>query len=131
MEKNHEEYEQKQKECGIEIGDTVKVLRKASTHENGWSNEWVEQMDVYVGGEYVVSNINPMFGYNLEIISYWFPFFVLEKVKEKKVRKIEKIEKIEKVVKTLYNLEDDLFKIFIKMTEVREMLTIIRNNEYI
>lgn len=37
-----------QKASGIEVGNKVRVLRKASTEEMGWDNSWPDSMDKYV-----------------------------------------------------------------------------------
>ena len=70
-----------QQNCGINIGDIVRVVRKAKSHEMGWTAIWLEDMDKAVGKEGVVGNI-----YNSEdilgiaVLHYNFPFFALEKV---------------------------------------------------
>lgn len=33
----------------FQVGDKVKLLRKAASHENGWKNSWVDKMDLAVG----------------------------------------------------------------------------------
>lgn len=76
-----EAYLAMQKNCGIEPGDRVKVLRKANSREMGWSNSWVCKMDAAVGREYQVSRVT---GSGVELsdcgANLSFPFFVLEKV---------------------------------------------------
>ena len=70
-----------QQNCGINIGDTVRVVRRAKSREMGWTAIWLEDMDKAVGKEGVVGNI-----YNSEdilgiaVLHYNFPFFALEKV---------------------------------------------------
>jgi hypothetical protein len=72
-----------QNNCGIKIGDKVKVLRKAKSFENGWACSWNEEMDEYVGRTGKVFDI-AFFGIDVEFYSssWYFPFFVLEKVEE-------------------------------------------------
>jgi hypothetical protein len=70
-------YDILQKNCGIKVGDTVKVLRKAVCGEMGWSDNWEPFMDVCVGKTYKVQAICE---YGLTVNGYNFPFFVLEKI---------------------------------------------------
>ena len=75
-------YQIMSKESGINIGDTVKVIRKASDYEMGWQTTWDPYMDQMIGNEYTVSEIvNGV--YHLSDLC-WFPFFVLEKIKSAK-----------------------------------------------
>jgi hypothetical protein len=78
-----EAYLKMQENCGIEIGDRVKVLRKAESYENGWSVVWAKEMDEYIGEVGEVVNIDS-YGIliNISDESWYFPFFVLEKVEE-------------------------------------------------
>lgn len=64
--------------CGITVGDTVKVLRKAQDHENGWGDCWERKMDKLVGQTFVVNKQNEKSGFHVP--GGWLPFFVLEKV---------------------------------------------------
>lgn len=73
----------------FKIGDKVKLVRKAKTHENGWENSWEKEMDQFVGqtGTVVRSwdsltrNIDVKFDSSEE--QYGYPDFVLEKVQDK------------------------------------------------
>ena len=77
-----EAYQIMSKESGINIGDTVKVIRKASDYEMGWATTWDPYMDKMIGNEYTISEIvNGV--YHLDDLC-WFPFFVLEKIKSAK-----------------------------------------------
>ena len=68
-----------QDNCGIEVGDTVKVLRSAKEDKMGWSTNWYPRMDASIGGILKVSRIVNTVGIQLE--NGWaYPFFVLEKV---------------------------------------------------
>ena len=90
-----EAYQVMQKECGIKVGDTVKVLRKAKSHEMGWSASWVApDMDAMVGKEFVVDGIFHEGGICRD--KWAFPFFVLEKVKDAPVK-----SSIEQLIDTL------------------------------
>lgn len=78
------DYIQNQNLCGINIGDKVKVIRKAANFENGWDNEWTPSMDAAVGNEYKVIFNNGALGFSLDFDSDMdFPYFVLSKVIEK------------------------------------------------
>jgi len=68
-----------QKNCGIKVGDTVKVLRKAEQYEMGWDSTWVKEMDETIGKTFVVREIN-WFGVSLNDLHFTFPVCVLKKV---------------------------------------------------
>jgi hypothetical protein len=78
-----EAYLEMQKNCGIKVGDRVKILRKAEDFEMGWDEVWVDVMDVYVGKTGKVNAISDI-GLNIHFDDLWynFPFFVLEKIEE-------------------------------------------------
>jgi hypothetical protein len=80
--KLEEAYAVMQNSCGIDPGDTVKVLRSASNFEMGWRPFWNPEMDRMVGKNYKVTDIDKDKGVCLD--SFWFPFFVLEKVADSK-----------------------------------------------
>lgn len=83
-------YEERQEEWieanGIEIGDKVRVLRKAESHEDGWDNVWADSMSQSIGETLVVDSINGDRGIALDGLALeWecsFPYFVLEKVED-------------------------------------------------
>jgi hypothetical protein len=85
-----EAYNTMQNNCGIYTGDTVNILREARSYEMGWNTEWVNQMTDMIGKNYEVEEIKDDFGIRLE--KYWFPFFVLEKIKEKEVFKLKIVD---------------------------------------
>ena len=77
-------YLERQNECGIKVGDKVKVVRNAANYEDGWCNVWTPKMDAAVGNEYKVISNNGELGFTLDLDSnYDFPYFVLSKVVEK------------------------------------------------
>ena len=82
-------YEERQAECGLKVGDTVKISQKAEHDENGWNNGWHKDMDTWVGktGE-IIEDVKGS-GFKVfceeENNSFFFPYFVLEKVEEKKL----------------------------------------------
>ena len=72
-----------QSKCGIKVGDKIKVLRKASNQELGWSNNWNPDMDYLVGNTYNVSEVNKngICVKRKDCFKNWFlPFFILEKI---------------------------------------------------
>ena len=81
IEKAKEEiYIKYQKASGLKVGDTVKVLRKASSFENGWNNSWVDKMNSNIGRIDKIRSIGGAAGIILESNIFNYPFFVLEKV---------------------------------------------------
>ena len=81
-----EDYIAGQKACGIEVGDTVQVVRKAKNREGGWLASWVSSMDDTVGENMEVNKIHSGRG-GLQLrnshFSRDYPYFVLEIVKKK------------------------------------------------
>lgn len=80
-----EAYFKLQEASGIKVGDTVKVLRAAKSHEMGWDTSWNRiEMDAAVGRTYTVTSVSAKSGFQLSSENltrrFWFPFFVLEKV---------------------------------------------------
>lgn len=73
------------KNCGIKVGDTVKVLRRFENEENGCNPHHVLNMDRYVGEEGVVTEVDEDYwSYRVDFKTddFYYPFFVLEKVKD-------------------------------------------------
>lgn len=70
-----------QKVCGINVGDTVRVLRKVNGDSMGWVNSWQDEMDELLNPEStaVVVSIDDGHGIKLDN-GYQYPFFVLEVV---------------------------------------------------
>ena len=94
-------YEKRQRECGLKVGDFVKILRKAKDDENGWDNYWPEEADTWVGktGEIIEDGGGVGLKVFLEEENDWwfFPYFVLEKVEDKETPKhVEPVRKEEK-----------------------------------
>ena len=112
-------YEERQAECGLEVGDFVKILRKAKDDENGWDNYWPEEADTWVGktGEIIEDGGGVGLKVFLEEENDWwfFPYFVLEKVEDKETPKhVEPVKQEEKKF-TFYSVftaqcsEEDFF----------------------
>ena len=77
-------YEKMQEQSNLKVGDKVKITRIAKDYEYGWNNVWESPgMDKSVGCTSTIKNINKYNGVLLDIDWYRYPFFVLEKVKEK------------------------------------------------
>jgi hypothetical protein len=119
-----------QHNCGLKRGDTVKVLRKAKTHELGWKNSWTDQMDSLVGKTVKVTSVkengihvNEDFSSAVE--GFGLPFFVLEKVEEKvEDKSFEKRKSI--VLKAIFSEVD------LKLSQIesaKESLNNSRNEE--
>ena len=69
----------------IKIGDLVKVTRIASAFESGWGEAWFDIMNKQVGKILRVKRIDEInSGIRLDD-NFYYPFFVLEKVKKKYV----------------------------------------------
>lgn len=77
-------YAERQNECGIKVGDRVKVLRSCEDYEDGWSGSWVSEMNDCVQSVRVVIDIGPNQGLGLDgdDVVWYYPYFVLEKVTE-------------------------------------------------
>jgi len=75
-----EAYLKMQQSCGINTGDTVKVLRKAKSYECGWDTSWTSGMNTWVGKTGEITEIDYQYGVKLNN-QYCFPWFVLEKIK--------------------------------------------------
>lgn len=74
-------------ESGLKVGDKVRVVRKAKSHEQGWDNTWNTEMDEYVGKICKINSDHKKSGFWLKLnnTAKNFPYFVLEKVEEKYV----------------------------------------------
>ena len=67
----------------IKVGDYVKVVGKAESESKGWNSIWLDNMDLCIGGEFVVLEDSLTLGFALtHKPTYLFPYFVLEKVRD-------------------------------------------------
>ena len=84
-----ETYEERQAECELKVGDKVKILRKVVDYEDGWGTVWPGSADTWVGktGKIIEDGEGSGFKVFLEEKNdcWYFPYFVLEKVEEKKL----------------------------------------------
>lgn len=84
-----EEYIRLQGECGLKVGDTVKVTRTAKDHEEGWANSWInEKMSIGDVGKITMIGCHADNEFSndavgIEINGDWqYPYFVLEKIEK-------------------------------------------------
>lgn len=73
-------YIERQNECGLKVGDKVKVVRTALSKENGWGNAWVTDMDESVNKEFTIRKISEDGIRFVEDDYFAYPYFILEKV---------------------------------------------------
>lgn len=67
---------------GLKPGDKVRVTRVAEAFEQGWKNEWTDDMDDFIGKKHTIKNDEGVLGFSIEDKDgyfYCFPYFVLEK----------------------------------------------------
>ena len=79
-----EKYLEGHRNCGIKVGDRVRVTRKAEDWENGWRNCWADEMDDFVGKMCEIESDGNESGIVVRCpeLNDWFvfPYFVLEKI---------------------------------------------------
>ena len=87
----------------LKVGDSVKITRKATTHELGWQNQWNPEMDKFVEETSTITEIHSFLGISLSC-GFAFPIFVLEKVKKDsiEVRGVKFRSNTEKTLKASY-----------------------------
>jgi hypothetical protein len=88
----NEAYKVMQDASGIEVGDTVRVVRIARDYEMGWGCFWATSMDDTIGLEGEVIGVTDE---SIEVVmgecdDWHYPFFVLEIVEKKAVVEEEK-----------------------------------------
>ncbi len=81
MNSQQEKYIAGQKNCGIEVGDTVMVLREADGHAGGWTQTWVPNL-MEVGMIGTAQGIKDSDGIQIKKDGCRYPYFVLEIVKK-------------------------------------------------
>lgn len=74
------------KEHDLKVGDKVRIVRKAESHENGWHNSWASKMSEAVGAIGTLRDVGidslGLSVYCDKIGTWSYPYFVLEPVKE-------------------------------------------------
>ena len=85
----YQAYSDAQEQCGLEVGDKVRVLRRASTEELGWGVGWAEPMDRSIGEVFEIHTMHQFDGRANTGVrlsnSFNYPFFVLELVEKREV----------------------------------------------
>lgn len=66
---------------GLKVGDTVRVMRKARTYEQGWGLGWISEMDGLVGTTQVITVDEDDYGFGIQDGTFCLPHFVLKRVK--------------------------------------------------
>lgn len=69
------------KASGIQVGDKVKILRKARNNEMGWLYCWSEEMDTLIDTIHIVTEITKDGLYRISN-RFNLPFFILEIVEK-------------------------------------------------
>lgn len=80
---------------GIKVGSKVKVTRRAEDGEQDWRAVWVTKMNRYVGSVGTIDEIHQKDG--LAIDEWYFPYFVLEPVKDPTYRPYTDAELLEQL----------------------------------
>ena len=78
-------YKERQDECGLKVGDKVKILRKVGDFEDGWGDVWAPTMSECVGETVVIGVIRENLGVWVKTDNYgayFFPYFTLKKVED-------------------------------------------------
>ena len=86
------------------VGDTVKVLRKARDNELGWPIVWNARMDEQVGEIGKITHIHATNGFKIDN-KFWYPFYVLDLVRRAVAVKNFALQGIQ------FKVEKDLIKI--------------------
>lgn len=80
-----EAYKIMSKNCGIKVGDTVKVLRRFKDEENGCNPYHTREMEGYIGKEGIITDVEKdywTYRVDFDTDNFYYPFFVLEKIKD-------------------------------------------------
>lgn len=70
-------YVERQKRCGIKVGDLVKITRMPDSQEDGWGDTTAPKMQELVGTYHKVTYDGRHLG--LKVGGFYFPYFVLQK----------------------------------------------------
>lgn len=76
------------KNCGIGIGDKVKVVAKVPSYHMGWETAWAGQMDKHVGSILTVQNIYDGAGFLCTPGNWYYPPQALQLVEKKEEEKV-------------------------------------------
>jgi hypothetical protein len=100
-------YIEGEKECGLKVGDTVKVIQTAESYEGGWSDSWIKNK-MFANTTGKITNIQSEKGEagGIEVKvngeTWQYPYFVLEKV----VRKAEILNDNEEWVESAHTIKE-------------------------
>lgn len=80
-------YERTQQKSGLKVGDIVKIgstnTYDINRHPSQWPITWIDDMYAYIGDTRKITRIDKI-GIKLKgAEDWWFPYFVLTKVKDK------------------------------------------------
>lgn len=80
-------YEEKQeqwvKKYNIKVGDKVRITKKCDSHENGWDNQWLSEMNDSVGKIGTITSIGSSIFISINNShNYFYPYHILEKVED-------------------------------------------------
>lgn len=77
-----QEYQDAMNAMNLQIGDIVRVIQSLPSYSRGWTNSWCDDMDNYIGNEYVVSAIaDGNYGVRIGNLPFNFPIYSLELVR--------------------------------------------------
>jgi len=98
-------YLEAHKASRFRVGDRVKIIKKASSFENGWEDVWIEEMDSCVGKTGRIKGDYGSYGFLVVMDDsnyyYTFPYFCLKKVSS--------------------NFTTKLLKFFLKLRKTKEV----------
>ena len=73
------------KRHNIKVGDKVRIIRKTNPQENGWEIRWAFSMNNTIKKIGIITEINNQ-GIKISVenvVSWWYPYHVLEKIEDK------------------------------------------------
>jgi hypothetical protein len=105
---------------GFKVGDYVKVVSKAETHESGWLNSWEKEMDRAIGKVFRISSCGETSGFYLSGTGCSFPWFVLQKATRDEIEQMMMEEAEEKgfVIGATVENERDAYSIKGKIKQI-------------
>jgi len=108
------------KKSGFKVGDTVKIIRKAQSQEDGWGSIWNNSMDHLIGTYVKIKeNFNNTWGFQIKTssgINWNVPWFVLEKVSGSDDGRFKEGDEVEIIASWAELFDIGLSKTYIKQT---------------
>jgi hypothetical protein len=95
FEATSEDFAKEMKKSSLKVGDHVKVIKKSSNYEGGWSTIWDDLMDKTIGKTFKVIDKSEKLGFQLETFvmtlgnNFWYPPFSIVISDEQPYEKIE------------------------------------------